>query len=378
MATGAQKQLITLYEKAQKKLIDIITKKAHGGSAAAYERKILRQVTKELQALRKATPELVQQLVLEGWETGLDSAVDDILKQSVPTPPAYNLFSRLNIEQINLVVQNTVDELTKAVNIVGRRFQDELREAGLKATASKLTTGGTVRDMHKELVKRLMGIDQTKQANGRLGVKYRNGKIVSIDTYSKMVARTTTAEAQNKSKVVQGTEWGYDLVRITTHAPTCEVCAKYQDKVYALTKEAANGKYKGVNGEPLYFPYLYETALWHGYETIHPNCRHRLSLLAARAYTKKELTEFSKKSMPPFTDTRSDKERKDYAKTQAINRSRNADLREWNKYKAFLPEETPKTFSAFRSMKRANSMRYQDLKKDMKFIYQQIASKESK
>ena len=44
----------------------------------------------------------------------------------------------------------------------------------------------------------------------------------------------------------------------------------YQGRVYALTKEAANGKYKGSKGQALHFPYLYDTALPHGYSTIHP------------------------------------------------------------------------------------------------------------
>lgn len=72
----------------------------------------------------------------------------------------------------------------------------------------------------------------------------------------------------------------------------------------------------------------------------------------------------SQKSMAPFVDNRSDEERKAYAKEQAVNRARNADLREWKKLKAALPESAPSTFAGFRSMKRANSQRYQNLKAD--------------
>lgn len=260
-----------------------------------------------------------------------------------------------------------MDSLTKAVNIVGRRVEDDIREAGLRAAALKNATGGTVKAMQYDLEKRLLGLD-LRHPDGRMGVQYRNGRVMPIDKYAEMVSRTTPAEAQNKAKIVQGTEWGYDLARCTTHSPTCEVCAKYQGRVYALTREAANGKYKGPKGETLRFPLLYETALVHGYETLHPNCRHRFTILVARAYSPAELAEMSHKSMQPFEDTRSDAERKAYAQEQVVKRERNADLREWRRYRAALPEQAPATFAGFRSMKRANSQRYQDLKQDYRYL----------
>ncbi len=364
---SAAEELIKLYEQAQKKLVKIITQKANSGFPAVYERQILKQVTAELKRLKKATPGLVRQMVMAGYKTGLESAVEDILNAGVRAPPAYSVFSRLNVNQINLIIQNTIDDLTKAVNIVGRRFEDELREAGLRATALMTATGGTVRDMQKDLQKRLLGLD-LKQPNGRMGVRYKNGKVVSIDTYAKMVARTTPAEAQNKARLVQGQAWGYDLVRCTTHSPTCEVCAQYQGRIYALTQDAAGGKYKGPNGEILRFPLLYETALVKGYETIHPNCRHRFSILVARAYSPSELAEMSRQSMRPFYDTRSEEERQAYAKDQAVKRERNADYREWRRYRAILPDDAPATFAGFRSMKRARSQKYQDMVKDYQTV----------
>ncbi len=79
-----------------------------------------------------------------------------------------------------------------------------------------------------------------------------------------MAVRTATTETQNTAQLVQGREWGYDLVRMTSHYPTCEVCAMYQGRVYAVTKEAANGKYKDKDGNPLRFSYLYDTVLTEG------------------------------------------------------------------------------------------------------------------
>lgn len=357
---NTQKRLIETYQKAQKKLVEIIQRKQAYGSATAYERSLLRQIQKELKKLKKSSKALVEQLIKENYKTGLQSLIDDLLKDNT-APRLFNMFSGLNASQIELITQNANIDLNKSINIVGRRMQDAVREAGIEATAEKLTTGQTVREMQKNLEKKL-------EQQNLTAVEYANGTKMPIEKYAETVARSTTAETQNKAKVIQGQDWGYDLVRFTEHSPTCEVCSMYQGRVYALTKEAANGKYKGSKGQALHFPYLYDTALPHGYSTIHPNCRHRLSVLPARAYTAAEMEDFSRKSMQPFEDMRSDKERKAYAQEQAVKRKRNESRKQYEKIKTALPNDAPKTFAAFVKMKSAKSERYKELLKDYRTV----------
>ena len=357
---STQKRLIETYQKAQKKLVEIIKRKQTYGSATAYERSLLRQIQKELKKLKKSSKALVEQLVKENYKTGLQSLIDDLIKDDT-APRLFNMFSGLNTSQIELITQNANIDLNKAINIVGRRVQDAVREAGVEATAEKLTTGQTIREMQKNLQ------DKLKQQN-LIAVEYANGTKMPIEKYAETVARSTTAETQNKAKVIQGQDWGYDLVRFTEHSPTCGVCSMYQGRVYALTKEAANGKYKGSKGQALHFPYLYDTALISGYSTIHPNCRHRLSVLPAGAYTAAEMEEFSRKSMQPFEDMRSDKERKAYAQEQAVKRKRNESRKQYEKIKTALPNDAPKTFAAFVKMKSAKSERYKELLKDYRTV----------
>lgn len=357
---NTQKKLIETYQKAQKKLVEIIQRKQAYGSVTSYERSLLRQIQKELKKLKKSSKAFVEQLVKENYKTGLQSLIDDLIKDDT-APRLFNMFSGLNTSQIELITQNANIDLNKAINIVGRRVQDAVREAGVEATAEKLTTGQTVREMQKNLEKKL-------EQQNLTAVEYANGTKMPIEKYAETVARSTTAETQNKAKVIQGQDWGYDLVRFTEHSPTCEVCSMYQGRVYALTKEAANGKYKGSKGQALHFPYLYDTALISGYSTIHPNCRHRLSVLPAGAYTAAEMEEFSRKSMQPFEDMRSDKERKAYAQEQAVKRNRNESRKQYEKIKAALPNDAPKTFAAFVKMKSAKSERYQELLKDYRTV----------
>ena len=361
----AQEKLIAIYEQAEKRLFAIIQKKGAFASAAVYERSLLRQVQKELNRLKANSAKTVDELVIENYQSSLNELIEDLKKIGAPIDtditPAQLAMSKLNTRQIELIARNATGDFNKAINIIGRRTQDMIRTVTLEATAQKLSTGQTVRQMQKSLT-------EIFKAQNVFSVPYKNGASMPIKKYAEMTARSTTAEAQNKAQTTQGRDWGYDLVEMTSHSPTCPICAMYQGRVYALTKEAADGKYKAPDGTPLTFPYLYSTAFAKGYETIHPNCRHRIAIFPARAYTKEKLQEFSQKSTAPFEDTRTDQERKAYAEMQVVKRRRNANYKQYERIKAVLPNDAPKSFAGFVRMKQANSQRYQELMQDYRYI----------
>lgn len=361
----AQEKLIAIYEQAEKRLFAIIQKKGAFASAAVYERSLLQQVQKELNRLKANSAKTVDELVIENYQNSLNELIEDLKKIGAPIDtditPAQLSMSKLNTRQIELIARNATGDFNKAINIIGRRTQDMIRTVTLEATAQKLSTGQTIRQMQKSLT-------EIFKAQNVFSVPYKNGASMPIKKYAEMTARSTTAETQNKAQTTQGMEWGYDLVEMTSHSPTCPICAMYQGRVYAITKEAANGKYKAPDGTPLMFPYLYDTAFAKGYETIHPNCRHRIAIFPARAYKKEELLKFSQKSTAPFEDTRTDAERKAYAEQQAEKRRRNENRKQYERIKAVLPNDAPKSFAGFVRMKQTNSQRYQELMQDYRYI----------
>lgn len=377
-----QEKLVAIYEQAEKKLRDIIRKKGVYSDAAMYQRSLLWQIEAELKKLRGTSSAVVNELVSENYQTGLEELTKEV--QNVPATAlsdvsvgaggespsvvkgttaktAELIMSGLNKKQIEVIARNTTSDFNRAINLIGRRVKDFIREETLEATAEKLSTGQTVRQMQKNLEEKL----KTKNITA---VPYKNGAEMPLKKYAEMAARSTTAEAQNTAKTAQGAEWGYEFVRMTSHSPTCPVCAQYQGRVYATTKEAAEGKYKLKDGTVLKFPYLYETAFASGYQTIHPNCRHRIAVIPLEAYTNEELKKFSEDSTKPFEDTRSDRERKAYSADQARKRKQNEQRKQYEKIKQALPDTAPKSYAGFVRMKAANSQRYQDLMEDYRYI----------
>lgn len=65
---------------------------------------------------------------------------------------------------------------------------------------------------------------------------------------------------------------------------------------------------------------------------------------------------------------RSDEERKAYSVAVAKRRQFLENKRQFEKIKSVLPDEAPKSFSGFMSMKRSNSERYQNLMRDYRYI----------
>ncbi len=363
-----ERELIQLYETAVKELYREIAYREGVGTTTAYQRKLLERVRAILKELKRKTPSAVEAALKPAWAAGVKDFVADV------KPAGFALEPRINWRQLSILIQNTTDQLTLATNRVGRMWEDTIRRAGIEATRHKLATRQTVDQMRRQLLQELMGIaaktppqEMGTNKDGQAGIKTRRG-VMRLDTYAALVARSTTAEAQNASKLSMAAEYGHDLVRFTAHSPKCARCAQFEGRVYSLTREVADGKYKGPDGEALRFPYLYETAFADGYNNIHPNCRHRLVVVLASLMTPAELAEWSRKSMQPFEDTRSERDRKAYQAAQAKNRARWQDRRQWERYRAALPDQTPMSFGVFRSMKKANAQGWRDLQADYRMV----------
>jgi phage minor capsid protein 2 len=147
------------------------------------------------------------------------------------------------------------------------------------------------------------------EKQGLLNVEYKGGRKVSLSSYAAMAARSARIESANIGTFGRALENGTDYVKCTEIYPTCEICAKYQGKIYC------------ISGKDKRFPALFETALRHGYALMHPNCRHEFVPVWLETMSGAELAEMIEKSkISPKADTRSEEERNAYAAWQAKQR----------------------------------------------------------
>lgn len=355
--------LIKVFQQARQQLIDAII---HGGvGTKVYANTLLQQLEKQLKQMEKQSAYYVQTVIPAEYQKALDELYAYFKKNNLLMKPPQS-FAQLHNDAIYEIAREMQYQIGQGLSQVGRQIEryiedardNALRQAGLEATGSKLASGSTVFQMRNELVKRL-------ENEGFMTVQYSEGSRafqVPIDVYATMVSRSTTREAGNIARENQLIANGYDLVQMTTHFPTCEICSMYQGRVYS------------ISGKDKRFPALFDTAFKSGYRNVHPNCRHSIAPWIESMHTQEEIENIINISNQPFEDARKKGEKKLYAKQQAQNRQARRDLYQWERYKARLGEDAPKTFAEFRRIKKAGGEHWEALQEKYR-LYNRGAEK---
>lgn len=339
--------LIKLYTEAQQQLVNLIALKQARGNVTWYTESLLKQVNDELQRLQSLSREWVSENIPKAYEQGLQDAIRglDSLGVSVSAETA---FAGLHTAAVEVAMINANAMLADSIRFVGRQMTDAIRTAGLEAIALKLGTGATVKEAAKIVKGKLI-------QQGLNGIRDKRGRMISLDAYASIVARSTTREATNTATLNQLSGYGYDLVKMSSHATTCPVCAAYQGRVYS------------ISGLTPGYPSLRGTAFSGGYANIHPNCRHVLMPYIPDLADDAEGDKLF--SNRPFDiDDRSDTAIQRYNKDQADKRKLRTDRQQFQRYKLALGDDAPKTFANFRRIKNADGERWQMLKSDYGYV----------
>lgn len=192
-------------------------------------------------------------------------------------------------------------------------------------------------------------------------VPWRNGKgAMRVDSYSALVARTTTREATMTATYNQAEALGHHLYKMTSHATTCKVCASRQGRVYRSIDYPA-GDVRN------HFPRIEEGfPRWPTYKTVHPNCAHVAVMFIWDEKSPEEQQAALARAGEPFNhDPRGEAERRRYEEAQRKNAERLRDRKQWERYREVLGEDNvPRTLSAFRQMKRSGNENWQEMSSD--------------
>lgn len=351
-------ELIAVYEKAEKNLISLIAEKEAKGNVTTYQKEMLESIRQELKILNDYVQENMEDIIRNSYQQGIDETYEQFRQENIDISRSAG-----NSEIINNLVDNTTGNMVDANNFVGRRIEDAVREAALDATAQRMAQGEGLRFMQSLVKSNLLNL-------GMDAIVDKNGRPMSITNYAKMVARTTPREAVNVGKVQQMESMKKDLVKIDTTNTTCPICAIYQGRVYS------------ISGKDKRFPWLKKVAGFRsGYHTIHPNCTHVLMPYIERFDA--DVDQTIKNSNRAFKLTKSDEDMVDrYYAEQKVKALRRKDLKEYEKLMRYDNElkefyagqnrefvsKMPKTFSAYRSIKKANGERFAEIRIEQTLI----------
>ena len=131
---NTQKKLIETYQKAQKKLVEIIKRKQAYGSATAYERSLLRQIQKELGAeekyifadkqsgknLERTNYQISRNNILRSGDTLVIKSLDRLSRNKL------DIKSELEYYKQNGIRVKVIDMPTTMINLEGQEWIIEM------------------------------------------------------------------------------------------------------------------------------------------------------------------------------------------------------------------------------------------------------------
>ena len=316
-AMAAADALIEVYRRAYLEILQRIAEKRSRGRSTAFDEALMRDVGGILSELDATAEQWAWEVIPKVYGEGVREALAPFAAmrggKALQIAPG---MIKAHQHAVQILIDSLLDDLRDAHTFVGRRLRDQWRSAQLEAVLEKTTTGQTIRQAQKGLRQRLADEGLTAFRDSR-------GREWGLDSYANMVVRSVTAESQNAGLLMQLDGMGHDLVQMTEHRATCPICSQYEGRVYSRT-----GKTQG-------YPVLTDVpGFSEGYESIHPNCVHRLTPYVPEGDDNVEGTK--KFSNRPFEDTRSAADKEAYERQQEMGRLRR-DRRKLEQQLAILP-----------------------------------------
>lgn len=209
----------------------------------------------------------VQQIrdeLLAGSRTWCESAIPDSYMKGVAWADADPLagtqalagFGGIHQQAVQVLAENTYSRFISVDQFVGRQVGDLYRSITMEAIKGPVLGYQTTRQAAKQIRERLA-------EKGITGFRDRAGREWSLSRYAKVAAQESTNQTFRQGTINRFQERGHDLVRLSSHAGSCKLCAPFQGKTFSLS------------GNDKEFPPLDE-AIAGG--VFHVSCLHIISL----------------------------------------------------------------------------------------------------
>lgn len=162
-----------------------------------------------------------------------------------------------HLQAVNALISNAYldfgGSMTGYVKGAEKILNDTLRRQVRADIALGRLEGASVREI-KNVVK------NTLADKGFTVLLDRGGNQWELSRYAEMVTRTHLIKANNEAAVNRAGDYDIDIVEVSTHGATDDICAELEGKIFSIS--GTNKDYPMLQEEP----------------PFHPNCRHSLLL----------------------------------------------------------------------------------------------------
>ncbi|MGG1879377.1 phage minor capsid protein [Paenibacillus cisolokensis] len=329
-------KLIALYTRASQRLLQLIQILESGSYSRRRKEQIFRQIDDVLSTLTNDAAQEAAVLMGHSYTEGAKEAIEGMKAQGILEERINPTLQPLIHQQaVQAIMDETFFRILEATDNMSLDTKRRVEEVVRTATERMLTEGVSRREATKEAVAKMTEQDIT-------GIITKNGARIPADKYMNGVVQYNLRKAHvtgAENMIVQN---GYDLVYVNYVGITCQFCAKYQGRVYSIS--GADPRFPKLELRPPY----------------HSHCVHSLSAWIEEYQTEEEVKRMIEVSNRPFTDNRTEADIRRYNEIQRDKARKNETRKQWLRYKAVLPNDTP-NLRQFASQKARKTAKYTEL-----------------
>lgn len=191
----------------------------------------------------------VTSLALQGIKVkGLGKINVELLLNSAEFSP--------HLSAVNAMIQDTYLDFATSMSQFTRSGEKILNDALKRQIRSTLISGRLEGESVATIKKT---IKETLADKGFIALTDKAGHTWSLDRYGEMLARTNLIKANNEGAINRATDFGIDIVEVTTIGSDDAVCSAQEGQIYSISGKSKNYPPLAGNEPP-----------------FHPNCRHSL------------------------------------------------------------------------------------------------------
>ncbi|MFE8697972.1 phage minor capsid protein [Cytobacillus sp. FJAT-53684] len=324
-------KLIQMYTNASDELLNQI-RSLEQGTNKRHKQSILRQITTIIAKLQGDSTELGAQIVEESYEEGSSESIKELIKQGIKEAGTI-LKSVIHREAVQEISNEVFYRILEATDFMINDTKNRVSQVIKTANERSLIQGVSRKQATMQAISELTD-------KGITGIVYKNGAEMPAEKYMANVIQYHQRKAHVDGAINSMIENEQDLVYVNFVGITCELCSKYQGRVYS------------VSGKDKRFPALTVRPPYHGH------CVHNATPWVERYQDEDDVKQALKDSNRVFTDNRTEQNIKKYEEIQREKSKKNETRKQWIRYKSRMPDLPD--LRTFASHKARNTKKYQE------------------
>lgn len=335
---ASREEIIALYVQTDERLRALVEQLEAGNSNARLIAELNLQIDLILTELTERAGHSLAALIGEEYRAGATAAVSQLAAAGITANSS--LKSVIHQRAAQAIMDEAFYSILKASEHMSEDSKQRITNAVRLANEKSLTLGMSRREATKQAIDEI-------NSKGITGVIASNGAHIPADKYMNGVVHYHQRKAHVTGTENMAAQNGYDLVYVNYVGITCEHCARKQGRVYSLS------------GNDMRWPHMTDEYK----PPYHSHCVHSMSIWIEEYQSPEEVARLLEISNKKDAETRSEQHIRRYKEIQAKKAQLNADRKQFDRYRKVVPE-TPKSFSAFRQLKKNNHVRWEFMQLD--------------